>query len=86
MPVESIKGRGATRNATPTRFNLQERLAEGAPVAAQLVDRRPAGGREDTGATAQAGGGASNAPESSGAVKQESQSSSTSEDTNGAGN
>lgn len=64
----------------------QERLAEGAPVAAQLVDRRPAGGREDTGATAQAGGGASNAPESSGAVKQESQSSSTSEDTNGAGN
>ena len=29
MPVESIKGRGATRNATPTRFNLQERLVEG---------------------------------------------------------
>ena len=29
MPVESIKGRGATRNATPTRFNLQERLTEG---------------------------------------------------------
>src|SRR5215216_115214 len=29
MPVESIHGRGATRNATPTRFNLQERAAEG---------------------------------------------------------
>ena len=29
MPVESIKGRGATRNATPTRFNLKERLVEG---------------------------------------------------------
>lgn len=29
MSVESIKGRGATRNATPTRFNLKERLADG---------------------------------------------------------
>src|SRR5919112_1058646 len=29
MPIESIKGRGATRNATPTRFNLKERLVEG---------------------------------------------------------
>src|SRR5678815_2716171 len=29
MPIESIKGRGATRNQTPTRFNLQERLVEG---------------------------------------------------------
>ncbi len=29
MPVESNKGRGATRNATPTRFNLKERMAEG---------------------------------------------------------
>jgi len=29
MPVESINGRGATRNATPTRFNLKERVAEG---------------------------------------------------------
>jgi len=29
MPVESIKGRGATRNPTPARFNLQERLVEG---------------------------------------------------------
>ena len=29
MPVESIKARGATRNATPTRFNLMERVAEG---------------------------------------------------------
>ncbi|WP_265570720.1 PA0069 family radical SAM protein [Sphingomicrobium nitratireducens] len=29
MPVESIKGRGATRNATPTRFNLKERVVEG---------------------------------------------------------
>ena len=29
MPVESIKGRGATRNATPTRFNLKERMVEG---------------------------------------------------------
>src|SRR6476661_7449248 len=29
MPVESNRGRGATRNATPTRFNLQERVVEG---------------------------------------------------------
>ena len=29
MPVESIKGRGANRNATPTRFNLKERIVEG---------------------------------------------------------
>jgi len=29
MPVESIKGRGASRNTTPTRFNLKERVAEG---------------------------------------------------------
>ena len=29
MPVESIHGRGATRNATPTRFNLKERVIEG---------------------------------------------------------
>src|SRR5881628_1166743 len=29
MPVESNHGRGATRNATPTRFNLNERVVEG---------------------------------------------------------
>jgi len=29
MPIESIKGRGATRNPTPTRFNLKERMVEG---------------------------------------------------------
>jgi len=29
MPVESRHGRGATRNATPTRFNLKERIVEG---------------------------------------------------------
>jgi DNA repair photolyase len=29
MPVESIPGRGATGNATPTRFNLKERIADG---------------------------------------------------------
>ncbi|MEO6113972.1 MAG: PA0069 family radical SAM protein [Sphingomicrobium sp.] len=29
MAIESIKGRGATRNATPTRFNLKERVVEG---------------------------------------------------------
>ena len=29
MPVESINGRGATRNRTPTRFNLKERIEEG---------------------------------------------------------
>jgi DNA repair photolyase len=29
MPVESTSGRGATRNATPTCFNLKERLVEG---------------------------------------------------------
>ena len=29
MPVESPKARGATRNATPNRFNLKERIVEG---------------------------------------------------------
>ena len=29
MPVESSSGRGATRNDTPTRFNLNERVVEG---------------------------------------------------------
>ena len=29
MPIESLKGRGATRNRTPTRFNLKEREADG---------------------------------------------------------
>jgi len=29
MPAESNHGRGATRNPTPTRFNLKERVAEG---------------------------------------------------------
>ncbi|MEO7564762.1 MAG: PA0069 family radical SAM protein [Sphingomicrobium sp.] len=29
MPVESNKGRGATRNTGPTRFNLKERVVEG---------------------------------------------------------
>ena len=29
MPVESIRGRGAPRNATPKRFNLKERAVEG---------------------------------------------------------
>ena len=29
MPVESNHGRGATRNASPTRFNLKERVSEG---------------------------------------------------------
>ena len=29
MPVESIPGRGATRNATPTRLNLKEQVADG---------------------------------------------------------
>src|SRR5436305_2395430 len=29
MPVESSDGRGATRNPTPTRFNLQAREVEG---------------------------------------------------------
>ena len=29
MPIESTRGRGATRNATPTRFNLKEKLVEG---------------------------------------------------------
>jgi DNA repair photolyase len=28
MPIESINGRGATRNSTPTRFNLHEREAD----------------------------------------------------------
>ena len=49
MPVESNRGRGATRNATPTRFNLQERLAEGAPVQAKLVERTPSRVQEDVG-------------------------------------
>ena len=29
MPVESVRGRGATQNRTPTRFNLKQRAAEG---------------------------------------------------------
>ena len=29
MPVELSHGRGATRNSTPTRFNLKERIEEG---------------------------------------------------------
>ena len=29
MPIESTKARGATRNAVPTRFNLQEREVDG---------------------------------------------------------
>ncbi len=29
MPVESNRGRGATRNPTPTRFNLKDRAVEG---------------------------------------------------------
>jgi DNA repair photolyase len=29
MPAESIKARGATRNSTPTRFNLKERVSDG---------------------------------------------------------
>ena len=29
MPVESNHGRGATRNATSTRFNLKRRVVEG---------------------------------------------------------
>ena len=29
MPADSLSGRGATRNVTPTRFNLGERVAEG---------------------------------------------------------
>ena len=29
MPVESRQGRGATRNGTPTRFNLTERVVDG---------------------------------------------------------
>ena len=29
MPVESKQGRGATRNGTPTRFNLPQRVVEG---------------------------------------------------------
>jgi len=29
MPVESTRGRGATRNSTPTRFNLKQRAVDG---------------------------------------------------------
>jgi len=29
MPIESISGRGATRNSVPTRFNLKDRVADG---------------------------------------------------------
>src|SRR5437762_8808096 len=29
MPIESNHGRGATRNATPTRFNLKQQVVEG---------------------------------------------------------
>jgi len=29
MPIELKQGRGATRNGTPTRFNLPQRVVEG---------------------------------------------------------
>ena len=38
MPVESISGRGATRNANPTRFNLKERIADGDALKRALRD------------------------------------------------
>ena len=44
MPIESLQGRGATRNAVPTRFNLPERLVEGDwldEVEARLELQRP---------------------------------------------
>ena len=53
MPVESISGRGATRNGTPTRFNLKERVEDGdwldevesldglAPRRTPVTDERP---------------------------------------------
>ena len=50
MPVESRNGRGATRNATPTRFNLNEREVDGDWrdfVAALDGDRRQAAHHRD---------------------------------------
>ena len=41
MPVESIRGRGATRNATPARFNLQERTVEGEWLDSVYLELRP---------------------------------------------
>jgi membrane fusion protein, multidrug efflux system len=53
----------------------QERLAEGAPVRAQLVDRRPARGQKDSGAAGQRGSGAeANGAEASGTGTQDSSS------------
>jgi DNA repair photolyase len=43
VPVESITGRGATRNATPTRFNLKERVSEGDWLdQVEAIDGKPA--------------------------------------------
>jgi len=81
-----VEIKNGVENAEQVVVGGQERLAEGAPVSAQLVDRRPAGGREDSGVAATQGGSGteSNAPESSGAVKPESQASSTQDSEGGA--
>ena len=50
MPVESIKGRGATRNPTPTRFNLKDRMVEFADAHFDLLSRFA--GRVGTGVAA----------------------------------
>src|SRR5690242_8377152 len=42
MPVESNQGRGATRNATPIRFNLKERVVDGEWLdQVEALDGRP---------------------------------------------
>jgi membrane fusion protein, multidrug efflux system len=51
------------QNAEQVVVGGQERLAEGAPVQAKLVDRRPARGQEDTGTAEQRSSGAAGQPD-----------------------
>ena len=49
-PRASSRSRAGWRTAEQVVVGGQERLAEGAPVQAKLVDRRPANAQEDVGA------------------------------------
>ncbi|HEU4680939.1 MAG TPA: efflux RND transporter periplasmic adaptor subunit [Gemmatimonadales bacterium] len=65
-----VEVRSGVENHEQVVVGGQERLAEGAPVQAQLVDRRPLGGQEETGAGE--GSGEAGKRGSGGVVKRES--------------
>ena len=52
-----VEVKSGVENAEQVVVGGQERLAEGAPVQAKLVDRRPAGGQEDVGEAGRATAG-----------------------------